>query len=1042
MSAGGRSYAKALNLYKEATSAVDEADRKRLLGMLRDMGGPHNGAGAPYPELEDPEFVAKLLAKKEFAFAQKSNKPPNCQTGAFTLSTTQKLLRNLLSPYTPYNGVLVFHGVGQGKTCAAIQIAESFKGVLSKRVLVITPPSLKDNFKNQLHDPGAGREQCTGLTYEGKLGAVDAHYQFVGYERFANVVERVCEQKGAAADNHLRAMYSDTVIIIDEVQNLRRVQNRKKGVSAAIERVLAACTGVRLVLLTATPLYNDVEELRFLMQLLLLNDKDYKNLERVKAADFKSEDGALAKSDREVLMRFSSRYVSYLRGENPYTFPVRLYPRDATTKHEQNPLLLPLLITHMPERMASAVNFLRKGRPQEDAQSDEDESEEEGNADGNTVQELLQASNIVFPDGNTGMQGFATTLKRITGKGERVRLAYNNPAQQVLAEEHSAQYSPKINYIVKSAKSATGVVLVYSRYLPSGLLPLAVALEHAGFVNTRGNIALDIRRNTAGVAGKPPRYAIISGDADFSVANVEKSMATITSPTNMNGDHVKVVLISSKAAEGFDFKFVRELHVMEPWYNLSRVEQIIGRGVRNCSHKLLPANQRNCTVYLHCTGGKQGVDMGVYLLAQEKQKYISQLERVLKEAALDCQLNKRTNHFPESLFQSEEHVDSQGNKRQLQRGDQDFSRACDFQKCRFACAFAADATGADTSTFNDFFVEHEVRVIMDQLVGMFNQQVYVSFDDALKALNHPDPGMLARSLDALVLSREHVSHAGVPGYVVKRKDAYLFQPFNADQRMTRSERVRATRLTGAPRRIVQVPVMDESTFDSESTSVSKSSSSATVATKTVAQVLSTRVQSLTELLTTLGVTRPDASIVMDMIIDGLDMLNFEKLARAPDLNEQVVQSLMRGHYICSIDADRFLFNFHNQKFIQMAPRGRYVSSLKNAEVASVHVRQLPARTQRLGFISTAKGGRAVFKMVVVKQKREQDLQGVVCARFPQLKKSELVALIKNAGASLTDDNAHRSSMCTLYEYALRATGSGFQRPVHASLSTSVSVVQN
>ena len=72
---------------------------------------------------------------------------------------------------------------------------------------------------------------------------------------------------------------------------------------------------------------------------------------------------------------------------------------------------------------------------------------------------------------------------------------------------------------------------------------------------------------------------MITGDKYFSPNN-SLDLKEITSSANIHGEKIKVVLITKAAAEGLDFKNIRQLHVMEPWYNLSRIEQIIGRTVR------------------------------------------------------------------------------------------------------------------------------------------------------------------------------------------------------------------------------------------------------------------------------------------------------------------------------------------------------------------------------------------------------------------------------------------------------------------------------
>ena len=97
---------------------------------------------------------------------------------------------------------------------------------------------------------------------------------------------------------------------------------------------------------------------------------------------------------------------------------------------------------------------------------------------------------------------------------------------------------------------------------------------------------------------KRARYVLITGDSHFSQSNAE-DMKFITNKKNADGSQVKVVIISKAASEGLDFANVRQVHILEPWYNLNRIEQIIGRGVRNLSHCSLPFEKRNVELYLY-----------------------------------------------------------------------------------------------------------------------------------------------------------------------------------------------------------------------------------------------------------------------------------------------------------------------------------------------------------------------------------------------------------------------------------------------------------
>merc|ERR1711968_137971 len=103
-----------------------------------------------YPELLDKDFTSKILGKKEFldyqsVIPKKIDIDDACGVSSeqFTLSNPQTFVRNFVSPSTPYNGVLMWWGVGVGKTCGAISIAEQFKTITKKytttnKTLVIT----------------------------------------------------------------------------------------------------------------------------------------------------------------------------------------------------------------------------------------------------------------------------------------------------------------------------------------------------------------------------------------------------------------------------------------------------------------------------------------------------------------------------------------------------------------------------------------------------------------------------------------------------------------------------------------------------------------------------------------------------------------------------------------------------------------------------------------------------------------------------------------------------------------------------------------
>ena len=117
-----------------------------------------------YPELNDPNFNTKISEKKEFndtkydGELREINKAANQICNAeFELSPHQQFVKNFLSFQTPYNSLLLYHGLGSGKTCSAIGVAEEMRDYMNQigstqRIIIVASPNVQENFRLQLFD--------------------------------------------------------------------------------------------------------------------------------------------------------------------------------------------------------------------------------------------------------------------------------------------------------------------------------------------------------------------------------------------------------------------------------------------------------------------------------------------------------------------------------------------------------------------------------------------------------------------------------------------------------------------------------------------------------------------------------------------------------------------------------------------------------------------------------------------------------------------------------------------------------------------------
>ena len=133
---------------------------------------------------------------------------------------------------------------------------------------------------------------------------------------------------------------------------------------------------------------------------------------------------------------------------------------------------------------------------------------------------------------------------------------------------------------------------------------------------------------------------------------IEEIKQIFNQKENTDGSKIKIILGSPSVKEGVSFKRVRQVHILEPYWNMSRILQIIGRAIRFCSHKDLSKSQRNVEVYLYLATrlGEKTIDQYIWSLAQEKNKIIDVFETALKESAVDCELFYNRNVYPKDEY--------------------------------------------------------------------------------------------------------------------------------------------------------------------------------------------------------------------------------------------------------------------------------------------------------------------------------------------------------------------------------------------------------
>ena len=580
-----------------------------------------------------------------------------CQSaqGSFTLSTSQKFLRRVMSPDSPSRCVLLVHGTGVGKTCTAIQVAEEYilrPEFQEKKVMVVASSAVQDNFRTQIFDMSrvnvdlaAGTldsKQCTGRRYLDMLLRIESEpknwtnpeivgrlqttadriikefYQFSGYNSFGELL-----RSNITDEAWVHEKFDNRLLIIDEAHRITPeggITESDKAITEGLEKLVKVAEGLVIVLLTATPMFDTYESIMYYMNLFLWNDRRLDFGTTLTAPDFFNPDITL-KADKEGEFRdWCQRYISYVKGESPFSFPFRLpppeiAPNDVNTRSFTGERIDPKNRIRYLSLVASYADGLQK----EALTKSKNEGEEQRTA-------MMQPTVSVLP----GNQSFNQVF-RLTGS------QYEYTTDPFLTPEVLPNHSAKFVSVLKSIESSSGVVLVYSNYVSHGAKLFAMALEEHGYKPYKGDTILASPSHTGGSKGT---YALITSGA--SNADISAMLKVIKNKNNKTGRRIKVVVTSPIASEGVDFRFIRQVHILDPWWNMSRIEQVVGRALRTCSHQALPSEEQNCTVYLHVVrvdDKRESYDEYTYRTkVEQKGIRIAKVRKILAESAMDCPL--------------------------------------------------------------------------------------------------------------------------------------------------------------------------------------------------------------------------------------------------------------------------------------------------------------------------------------------------------------------------------------------------------------------
>ena len=469
---------------------------------------------------------------------------------------------------------------------------------------------------------------------------------------------------------------SNGILVIDEIQRLVSAGGvlYNKLFTAIYQYFNPKC---RIVVLSATPIYDNPYELALTMNLLrprmpfpLSKEQFYSfflgkfdendDCFRVKTNNYITNDSCVI--NKNLLRILSSGYVSYFRGGNPNAYPYkRIIVLEHLMPNKQKEQYISALRSDI-KKDSSIYSKLLKG---DEFLIKNDTTELGENTKEDTVSGIYvttqQFSNIALPivksdvidniisktsqsQIKSGLDTFKKDLKKVKPQSP----------DKIISYIREKGFSEKFASIIELSLQCDGPVFIFSNWLQFGVEALSIILDSCGFKKYPEQGGL--------------RYFVWSSETSSDKDLIRKAKATFNSMDNKNGSLLKIVLGTRSIMEGVSFKNVKQVHITDPWWNEARIEQILARAVRFCSHTNLPLDEQYTDIFRHYSvlpmvpdpdvvnmleesiGQKKfknfdslSIEQKMVTSALKKYQINNDFEQTLKQVAYDCDLNKNGN---------------------------------------------------------------------------------------------------------------------------------------------------------------------------------------------------------------------------------------------------------------------------------------------------------------------------------------------------------------------------------------------------------------
>ena len=755
---------------------------------------------------EENLFYNSVMMKSEFGELRPYYGEPKPKKGEFLRH--QEFMSRFMSPYTPYDKMLVFQGLGTGKTFTLAAVSELSKKIKTnelsrnKIIILVRNPNLRNNMVAEIANAfgyAPSKEEIDEESLSDKAIAtrinkrIGVNYQVETFTTFVNQIKLM-------SDEQIKEDYSNCYILIDEAHNLRTQSSGKKDDRKnyeQIHRLLHLVLGCKILLLTATPMRDKPSEICSLLNLLLPLKKQ---LDRKNFNENYFDEKQFKENKKAEFKNYVKGIVSYLRSS---TSDVQVeYAGDIDKSSDMQFTKTARLQMSDFQSNIYKEAFLKDKPNDEGAEIDIDEEDfEKSGGDSGIWLNSRQAAMFVFPDGTYGIQKVEKRKKQ-SGKPKitietdsesssseeeekedvkepwlyeeekiykpssrliRYFHAKGNSKKDML--EQLKKYSAKFYFVIKEIlKNPREKFFVYSNIVSGG-----GALLFGAILEIFGLKHVEPASNSIDTLSQSDRYMVLTGSTLSSAQTDVLVNRVFNDPRNKYGEYIRVIVGSHVVGEGLSFKHIRKMCVLTPFWNSPTTDQAIGRAIRSFSHNDLPQDQQNVVVYRIAAiplpiENVQSIDMLMYKVSEDKDIKIKQVERLLKESAVDCALNRERN---------------------IISTDKPFSKECDYlEECNYRCEFvddkyySVDWVGERVQdTYNLYYAREEINKVKIIVKEAFSMKFTYDFEDLyemiLTQIIDLSPIVLARALNEIITyNNPIINRFGFETYL--REDRNLF----------------------------------------------------------------------------------------------------------------------------------------------------------------------------------------------------------------------------------------------------------------------------